>query len=158
MEPGDMYVGREFVTIEKCPKHETCSAQAWKRAAVWGWDREECDERLLAHLEKSSLHAGDFSEAWTAQMEVTIFEGHLVKTVTEADMAIANSPKQVASAKRKAESSTHSHDDRAAVDEAATKILERLDAMRATPRQPSAPPPIVIGLPRTELQLRGRAP
>ena len=65
-----MYVGREFVTVEKRPKHDTCSNQAWKRAAVWGWDREECGGRLLAHLEKSSLHAGDFTEGWAATMEV----------------------------------------------------------------------------------------
>jgi hypothetical protein len=164
MEPGDMYVGREFVTVEKCPKHETCSAQAWKRAAVWGWDRTECEGRLLSHLEKSSLHAGEFSaEGWTAQMEVHHYDGYKVMAVTEADMVTASSPTQAASAKRKTDSSTPMGDQ--AIDAAATKIMERMEKLRAR-QQPSTPPrggqssraPTVIGLHPTQLQIRARVP
>jgi hypothetical protein len=160
-----MYVGREFVTVEKCPKPETCSALAWKRAAVWGWDREECEGRLLSHLEKSSLHAGDFSAegGWTAQMEVDCYDGYKVMTVTEADMVTASSPKQAASAKRKADSSTPMGDE--SIDAVATKIMERMDKLRAR-QQPSTPPrggqsskgPAVIGLHPRELQIRARVP
>ena len=90
-------------------------------------------------------------------MEVQSFGGFEVKTVTEADMATASSTKLSAAQKRKSESDLP----RAvgsAIDEAAAKILERMEVMRAR-EQPSTPPrPAVIELPPTQIKVRGRAP
>ncbi len=47
-----------YFKYEACPLSTTCSLPSWTRAQVWGWTLEECQERLDAHLQGSSLHNG----------------------------------------------------------------------------------------------------
>jgi len=56
-EETDDQMPRTKYLIKECPHKEKCSADAFKRAAVWSYESEEkCKSYLAWHLNKSSLH------------------------------------------------------------------------------------------------------
>ena len=60
-DPEDL--GRAYFYCVTCPRSETCSAHAWKRANVWGWSEEQCRKRLHHHLANSSRHTEEFASS-----------------------------------------------------------------------------------------------
>ena len=51
--------GQTYWYCAECPCADSCSAAAWKRAAVWGWTLEECQAVLKKHLTLSGNHLLD---------------------------------------------------------------------------------------------------
>ena len=80
-------------------------------------------------MEKSSLHAGCFDEGWSAQIEAETFDSFTERTVTESEVAAANNPPiHAPSQKRKGDHAAADH----AIDEAALKIMQRMEAVRSS--------------------------
>ena len=51
--------GVEYYFLEECPAKDTCTAQAWRKARVWGWTSDECLQKLRLHLKNCSLRHCD---------------------------------------------------------------------------------------------------
>ena len=84
-DPSDL--GRAYFYCRACPRAETCSAKAWKRASIWGWSDDECRKRLQNHLASSSLHKEEFEaeNGLTPEEEAGVAEV-VEATVTESDV------------------------------------------------------------------------
>jgi len=52
-----------FWPKDGCPQKDKCSDQAWKRANIWGWTKEEVHDELVRHLVQSSRHNMEKEEA-----------------------------------------------------------------------------------------------
>ena len=113
-DPSDL--GRAYFYCVACPRAETCSQQAWKRASIWGWSEDECRKRLRHHLANSSLHKEEFACAdGSSPGEVAAVADVIEDIVTESEvteplarrkpMAPVSKPMAPAS-KRKAEPPT----------------------------------------------------
>ena len=56
-EEDDTGGSRVYHVCVQCPRHEKCSIQSFKRAAIWSYlDEDTCREKLVHHLMTSSLH------------------------------------------------------------------------------------------------------
>ena len=56
-EEDDTGGSRVYHVCVQCPRHEKCSIQSFKRAAIWSYlDEDTCREKLIHHLMTSSLH------------------------------------------------------------------------------------------------------
>ena len=66
--------GETYFYCAACPCAESCSAAAWKRAAVWGWTLEEAKNVLMRHLTLSGNHMLDEDMA-----------GHMVEVADDVE-------------------------------------------------------------------------
>ena len=56
-EEDDTGGSRVYHVCATCPRHENCSIQSFKRAAIWSYvDEDTAREKLIHHLTTSSLH------------------------------------------------------------------------------------------------------
>ena len=84
-DPSDL--GRAYFYCVACPRSETCSQQAWKRASIWGWSEDECRKRLRHHLANSSLHKEEFACAdGLSPEEVAAVADVIEEIVTESEV------------------------------------------------------------------------
>ncbi len=63
-----------YFKVNSCPLGDVCSNKSFKNAAMWGWEKEECKERVLAHLIKSTYHQMEVADAQILADDVEIVE------------------------------------------------------------------------------------
>ena len=106
-DPSDL--ARAYFYCVACPRSETCSQQAWKRASIWGWSEDECRKRLRHHLANSSLHKEEFACAdGLSPEEVAAVADVIEEIVTESEVTepLARRQRLAPVSKRKAEPPT----------------------------------------------------
>ncbi len=52
----EWYVGQIYFELLCCPLRTECTKPSWDKVTKWAWTFEDCQEQLLQHLRRSSLH------------------------------------------------------------------------------------------------------
>ena len=66
---------RRYYYVKECPLRDECSAAAWKKAAVWGYEAVVCRFQLQEHLQKSGKHRLTEAQATELALSANLEEG-----------------------------------------------------------------------------------